>query len=71
MTARARQLDMTRTPFTNASGLPDRRQISTARDMAKLAMVLRRDFPERFKLFSIKSFKYRELEYCNHNRLLK
>lgn len=70
MTARARQLGMTRTTFTNASGLPDRRQISTARDMAKLAMALRRDFPERFKLFSMKSFKYRGLEHRNHNRLL-
>ena len=70
MTARARQLGMTRTTFTNASGLPDRRQISTARDMAKLAMALRRDFPERFKLFSMKSFKYRGLGHRNHNRLL-
>ena len=71
MTARARQLGMTRTTFTNASGLSDRRQKSTARDMAKLAMALRRDFPERFKLFSMKSFKFRGLEHRNHNRLLK
>ena len=69
--SRARQLGITRTTFTNASGLPGRRQISTARDMAKLAMALRRDFPERFKLFSMKSFKYSGLEYRNHNRLLK
>jgi len=70
MTARARQLGMSRTTFTNASGLPDRRQISTARDMAKLAMALRRDFPVYFKLFSMKSFKFRGLEHRNHNRLL-
>jgi D-alanyl-D-alanine carboxypeptidase len=71
ITSRARQLGITRTTFTNASGLPDRRQISTARDMAKLAMALRRDFPERFKLFSMKSLKYSGLEHRNHNRLLK
>lgn len=70
MTARARQLGMTRTTFANASGLPDRRQVSTARDMAKLAMALRRDFPKRFKLFSMRSFKYRGREHRNHNRLL-
>ncbi|MBT5047579.1 MAG: D-alanyl-D-alanine carboxypeptidase [Rhodospirillaceae bacterium] len=70
MTARARQLGMTRTTFRNASGLPDRHQVSTARDMAKLAMALRRDFPKYFKLFSMKSFKYRGREYRNHNRLL-
>lgn len=71
MTARARQLGMTRTTFTNASGLPDRRQISTARDIAKLAMALRRDFPEYFKFFSMKSFKYRGRNHRNHNRLLR
>lgn len=70
MTARARQLGMTRTTFINASGLPDRRQVSTARDMAKLAMALRRDFPKEFKLFSMKSFKYRGRVHRNHNRLL-
>ena len=70
MTARARQLGMSRTTFRNASGLPDKRQVSTARDMAKLAMALRRDFPKYFKLFSMKSFKYRGREYRNHNRLL-
>lgn len=70
MTARARQLGMTRTTFRNASGLPDRHQVSTARDMAKLAMALRRDFPKFFKLFSMKSFKYRGRNFRNHNRLL-
>jgi D-alanyl-D-alanine carboxypeptidase len=71
MTARARQLGMSRTTFTNASGLPDRRQISTARDMAKLGIALRRDFPEYFKYFSMKTFKYRGLRHRNHNRLLR
>jgi D-alanyl-D-alanine carboxypeptidase len=70
MTAKARQLGMTRTTFTNASGLPDRRQISTARDMAKLAIAIRRDFPERFKLFSMKRFRYKGRDHNNSNRLL-
>jgi D-alanyl-D-alanine carboxypeptidase len=70
MTARARQLGMIRTTFTNASGLPDRRQTSTARDIVKLAIALRRDFPERFKLFAMKSFKYKGRVYRNHNKLL-
>jgi D-alanyl-D-alanine carboxypeptidase len=39
--------------------------------MAKLAMALRRDFPEHFKFFSMKSFKYRGLRHRNHNRLLR
>ena len=34
MTEKARKLGMTRTTFRNASGLPHRRQVTTARDMA-------------------------------------
>ena len=37
MTERARQLGMHRTSFRNASGLPNRHQLSTARDMATLS----------------------------------
>ena len=40
MTATARRLKMTRTTFRNASGLPHRGQMSTARDMARLARAL-------------------------------
>ena len=36
MTKKARKLGMVRTTFRNASGLPNRRQLSTARDMACL-----------------------------------
>ena len=71
MTKRARQLGMKRTTFRNASGLPNRRQLSTARDMATLARALMRDFPEYYHFFSTKSFKYRGRTYRNHNRLLR
>ena len=71
MTTRARQLGMARTVFKNASGLPNRAQISTARDLAKLAMALRRNFPQHFHKFSMRRFKYRGREYRNHNRLLR
>ena len=43
MTAKAHQLGMMRTTFRNASGLPDRSQVTTARDMVKLALALQRD----------------------------
>jgi D-alanyl-D-alanine carboxypeptidase len=71
MTARARQLGMLRTTFRNASGLPHRSQVSTARDMAKLAIALRRDFPQYFEFFSMESFKYGGRAYRNHNSLLR
>src|SRR5690554_6551727 len=40
MTQRARELGLTSTTFKNASGLPDSGQVTTARDMAKLAVRL-------------------------------
>jgi len=70
MTVRARQLGMSRTTFRNASGLPNRQQQSTARDIARLVMALRRDFPGRYHLFSMGQFEYRGRTYRNHNKLL-
>lgn len=46
MNAEARRLGMTNTRFTNPHGLPDNAQVTTARDLAILAMALRQDFPE-------------------------
>ena len=57
MTKKAKQLGMTRTTFKNASGLPNRGQLSTARDMATLGMAIRRDHPKFFKLFKTKPSK--------------
>ncbi len=71
MTKKARQLGMKRTTFRNASGLPNRRQLSTARDMATLAKALIRDFPQYYHYFGTKKFKFRGRTYRNHNKLLR
>lgn len=71
MTKRARQLGMARTTFRNASGLPNRRQLSTARDMATLSQALLYDFPQYYHYFSITRFRYGGRSYGNHNNLLK
>ncbi len=71
MTKKARKLSMARTTFRNASGLPHRRQVTTARDIATLAKALARDFPNHYHNFSRKSFEYKGRKYRNHNRLLK
>ncbi len=70
MTAKARTLGMTRTSFRNASGLPNRRQLSTARDVARLAIALQRDFPHYYGFFATSSFRFRGKTYRNHNGLL-
>jgi len=71
MTERAQKLGMSRTTFRNASGLPNRGQKSTARDMSRLAKALMEDFPQYYHYFSTKSFTYAGRTYRNHNRLLK
>jgi D-alanyl-D-alanine carboxypeptidase len=70
MTRKARALGMNRTTFRNASGLPHSKQRSTARDMARLAIAMRRDFPQYFKYFSTKSFNWKGRKFGNHNKLL-
>lgn len=71
MTRKARELGMDRTNFRNASGLPNRRQLSTARDMATLAKHLLTDYPEKYRLFSTPEFEYDGRRYRNHNALLE
>ena len=70
MTRKAKALGMSRTTFKNASGLPNRHQKSTARDMAKLGIAIRKDFPEYYHYFSNEFFLYKGQKYKNHNRLL-
>lgn len=70
MTAKARQLGMRNTVFRNAHGLPDRAQVTTARDMAILGRRLIMDFPEEYRMFSTPAFSFRGRTHYNHNRLL-
>ena len=70
MTSKARQLGMSQTVFRNASGLPNREQVTTARDMARLAFALMRDFPHYYPVFSVQSWPYRGRPLENHNRML-
>ena len=71
MTAKAKALGMRRTTFRNASGLPNRRQLSTARDMAALARRLIVDFPKRYRYFSRQQYTFRGKRFKNHNSLLR
>ncbi|TDK39089.1 peptidase M15 [Rhizobium deserti] len=70
MTAKARRLGMSSTVFRNASGLPDDAQVTSARDMATLAMALIRDYPEEYKLFSLRAFDFRGKRIKGHNNLM-
>jgi D-alanyl-D-alanine carboxypeptidase (penicillin-binding protein 5/6) len=71
MTAKARKISMTNTTFKNASGLPADGQVSTARDMAQLALRLQLDFPENYKFFAIPEVTYNGIRQVNRNGLLR
>ena len=56
MTDTAVRLGMSATQFRNANGLPDQGQLTTARDMAVLAMALVKQFPEYYGYFHTQEF---------------
>ena len=70
MTAKARALGMTHTTYHNASGLPDDRQITTARDQAILARALQDRFPQYYHYFATRAFVWHGRRMRNHNHLL-
>ncbi len=71
MTKKARALGMSRTTFRNASGLPNSKQVTTARDMATLGQRVMQDFPQYFHYFNAKKFTWNGKTYSTHNSLVK
>ncbi len=66
----ARNLGMKQTTFKNASGLPNRKQMTTARDIATLSHALIKNFPDQYNLFSKKEFNWKGKTYKSHNKLM-
>lgn len=71
MNATARRLGMSRSYFVNPNGLPDARQVTTARDMARLSRALIHEYPEYDYLFSLPSLKIGKRFMRSHNSLLR
>lgn len=70
MTAKARSLGMASTTFRNASGLHDPGQVTTAMDMARLGLSLRKDFPQQFGYFGLKEVTVAGKQITGHNKVL-
>ena len=70
MTRKARSLGMRQTVFTNATGLPDPGNFTTARDLAILSIAIMRAHPQYYRYFRERSFVYQQQALINHNRLL-
>jgi D-alanyl-D-alanine carboxypeptidase (penicillin-binding protein 5/6) len=70
MNREAQRMGMTNTRFANPHGLPSPENYTTAADLATLARIVIKDFPEYYKIDSVKSFTYNKITQQNRNRLL-
>lgn len=70
MTAKARQLGMLHTHYANASGLPNREQVTTASDLGILARHVAYDFPQYYHYFASDSFTFRGHSWDTHDNLI-
>jgi len=70
MNREAQRLGMKDTNFVNATGLPDPKHYSSAYDLGLLAAAVIRDFPEYYPLYSLREYRYNNINQPNRNRLL-
>ncbi len=70
MNRKAKALGMIDTTFKNPHGLPAKGQVTTARDMLKLAQSYLKHFPYSLKYHSIRSITHNGKKRRNSNRLL-
>jgi D-alanyl-D-alanine carboxypeptidase (penicillin-binding protein 5/6) len=66
----ARRIGLRDSTFRNASGWPHPEHRMTARDLSLLARRLIQDFPEFYRLYSERSFRWNNIEQANRNPLL-
>ena len=71
MNRQAQAFGLKNTTFKNATGLTEAGHKSTARDLAVIATHIIRDYPEFFAYYSIKEYKYNNINQPNRNLLLR
>jgi serine-type D-Ala-D-Ala carboxypeptidase (penicillin-binding protein 5/6) len=70
MTSAARDLGLPGSRFANATGHTAKDHRMTAADVAKLAGVILQRYPERYRMFAEREFRFRGQTYPNRNPLL-
>ncbi|TCD13157.1 D-alanyl-D-alanine carboxypeptidase family protein [Oricola cellulosilytica] len=70
MTERARNIGLEKSVFKNSTGLPAEGQVVTMRELAKLANYLQREYPDLYKLYSLREFTWNKITQRNRNPLL-
>ena len=66
----AKNIGLINTNYTNATGLPNDSLYTTAEDIALLSRSLISNFPDLYKLYSTKSFKFNDIKQYSRNKLL-
>jgi D-alanyl-D-alanine carboxypeptidase (penicillin-binding protein 5/6) len=71
MNRQAAAFGLKNTVFKNVTGLTEAGHHSSARDLATIATHIIRDYPEFFAYYSIKEYKYNNINQPNRNLLLR
>ncbi|MCG6936753.1 MAG: D-alanyl-D-alanine carboxypeptidase [Gammaproteobacteria bacterium] len=64
------ELGMENTHFENCTGWPAKKHLTTARDIAKLAEAVIREFPSHYSWYAEKEYTYNDIKQYNRNKLL-
>lgn len=64
------ELGMENTNFVNCTGWPDKKHVTTARDIAKLSQAIIAEFPEHYSWYAEKEYTYNSIKQYNRNKLL-
>ena len=70
MNQMAQNIGLENTNYTNSTGLPNDSLYTTAEDIAKLSRSLIIEFPDLYKMYSTKSFKFNDIKQYSRNKLL-
>jgi len=70
MTKTAGELGLEGSRFANATGQTAKNHRMTAADVAKLAGIILQKYPERYRIFGEREFKFRGQSHANRNPLL-
>ena len=70
MNKRARELGLTKSYFTNSTGLPDPAQKVTVRELARLARHIIRTYPDFYRFYGQNEFTWNKIRQQNRNPLL-
>ena len=70
MNKRARELGLTQSHFSNATGVHEPDHLTTVRELAKLAQYIIKTYPDAYRIFAEREFTWNKVRQQNRNPLL-